>query len=55
MGKNRNRHKNKNKPKTKTPHTNTLGDFFIEQGISIKKLKDKLTTNEEKKANKETI
>jgi hypothetical protein len=55
MGKNRNRHKTKNKPKTKPTYANTLGDFFIEQGISIKKLKDKLTTNEEKKANKETI
>ena len=55
MGKNRNRHKTKNKNNPKKTHTNTLGDFFIEQGISIKKLKDKLTTNEEEKTNKETI
>ena len=53
MSKNRNRHKNK--PKTKKPFTNTLGDFFMEQGIDIKKLKQKLTTNEKEKANKETI
>ena len=46
MGNNRNRHKTKNQPKTKKPFTNTLGDLFAAQGISIKKLKTKLTANE---------
>lgn len=55
MGNNRNRHKTKNQPKTKKFLSNTLGDFFMEQGINIKKLKQKLTTNEKEKANKETI
>ena len=53
MSKNRNRHKTKgkNKPETKKTYSNTFGDFFMEQGIDINKLKKKLKGNEKKKTN----